>query len=95
MSAEDQMVQELGISRENIRKYSLSLGHIEAWGVGPDALSAYAGYQFLPNGGQGVEDLHAWPGAQYFAADSATYRHDLQKGAICTTDLVLGDFLNR
>jgi len=62
MSVEDQMVQDLGVSRENIRKYCLGFGHIEAWGVGPDALSAYAGYQFLPHTGRGLEDLHAWPG---------------------------------
>jgi spermidine dehydrogenase len=62
MSVEDYMIQDLGISRENIRKYSLALGHIEAWGLGPDALSAYAGYQYLPNAGHGLKDLHAWPG---------------------------------
>jgi spermidine dehydrogenase len=62
MSFEDHMVQDLGISRETIRKYSLGWAHIESWGVGPDAISAYAGYQFLPSAARSEEDLNAWPG---------------------------------
>lgn len=62
MSAEDEMVQDLGISRENIRKYSLCQDHIQAYGVGPDALSAYAGYQYLPKAGHFPEDCNSWPG---------------------------------
>lgn len=62
MSLEDHMIQDLGISRETIRKYYLGFDYLEAFGVGPDALSAYAGYQFLPNAGRGAEDWNSWPG---------------------------------
>jgi spermidine dehydrogenase len=62
ISLEDHMVQDLGLRRETIRKYCLGFDEIQAFGIGPDALSAYAGYQFLPNAGRSPDDWNSWPG---------------------------------
>jgi spermidine dehydrogenase len=61
ITVEDQMVQQFGISRETIRMFMATF-YAQGFGVGPDALSAFAGYAFLPpTSTRGPESWQSWP----------------------------------